>query len=177
MGVESEAARIHKGHWRRSATWPVAAGAQQAERMRRIGALTGLAESDPIVQPMVAAFEGALAKLGWTRGRNVRIEYRWARRCRHIRRHAAELAALAPDVIFLQAPRRRAVAASDPHRAGRVRGCPRSSRLRLRRQPGAAGRQRHRIYPFEFSLSGKWLELLKEIAPGVTRAAVFGIQP
>ena len=60
-----------------AATWPVAVRAQQSERKRRIGVLSGLAESDPSVQPMVAAFEGALAKLGWTGGSNVVIEYRW----------------------------------------------------------------------------------------------------
>ena len=60
-----------------AATWPVAAQAQQAERMRRIGVFAGLAESDPSTQLMVAAFRGALAKLGWTEGSNVLIEYRW----------------------------------------------------------------------------------------------------
>jgi putative ABC transport system substrate-binding protein len=80
-------------------TWPVAARAQQAERMRRVGVLSGLAESDVSAQPMVAAFESALAKLGWTRGRNVVIEYRWGGSdANTIRRRAAELAALAPDV-------------------------------------------------------------------------------
>jgi len=60
-----------------AAAWPLSARAQQGDRMRRIGVLSGLAESNPSAQPMIAAFEGALAKLGWTRGSNVAIEYRW----------------------------------------------------------------------------------------------------
>jgi putative ABC transport system substrate-binding protein len=85
-----------------AATWPVAARAQQAERTRRIGVLSGLSESDPSAQPMVAAFEGALAKLGWTGGSNVVIEYRWGGSdADTIRRQATELAAPGPDVIFV----------------------------------------------------------------------------
>jgi putative ABC transport system substrate-binding protein len=157
-----------------AATWPVAAGAQQAERMRRIGALTGLAESDPIVQPMVAAFEGALAKLGWTRGSNVVIEYRWGGDADKMRRQAAELAALTPDVIFvagglgverlLQATRTVPIVFAvvpDPLGSGFVESLSR---------PGGNVTG---FMMFEYSLSGKWLELLKEIAPDVTRAAVL----
>ena len=85
-----------------AATWPIAVRAQQVERMRRIGVFAGLAESDPVVQLLVAAFRGALAKLGWTEGSNVLIEYRWGGGDADMgRRHAAELAALAPDVIFV----------------------------------------------------------------------------
>ena len=84
-----------------AATWPVAARAQQAERVRRIGVLAALAETDPSVQPMVATFRSTLAKLGWTEGSNVLIEYRWgAGDADKMRRQAAELAALA-DVIFV----------------------------------------------------------------------------
>ena len=92
-----------------------------------------------------------------------------------IRKYAAELAALAPDVILATGSHSDgAVAAGDPHCADRVRDRPRSGRRRLRRESGAAGRQCHRLYcMFEYGLSGKWLELLKEIAPGVTRAAVL----
>ena len=83
-----------------------------------------------------------------------------------IRRYAAEFVALAPDVILATgAHGMAAVAAGDPHRADRVRDRRRSGRRRLRRQPGAAGRQRHRLHSFEYGMSGKWLELLKEIAP------------
>lgn len=84
-----------------AATWPVAAQAQQAERVRHIGVLSPLAETDPSVQPMVATFRSTLAKLGWTEGSNVLIEYRWgAGDADNMRRQAAELAALA-DVIFV----------------------------------------------------------------------------
>ena len=130
--------------------------------MRRIGALTGLAESDPIVQPMVAAFEGALAKLGWTAGSNVVIEYRWGGSdADTIRRQAAELVALAPDVIFvtgglglerlLQATRAVPIVFAivpDPLGSGFIESLSR---------PGgnATG-----FMQFEYSLSAKWLELL-----------------
>ena len=92
-----------------------------------------------------------------------------------LRRYAAELVALAPDVDPGRRQRGRgATAPSDPHRADRVRAGPRSSRRRLCRQLGAARRQRHRLYAaFEYGMSAKWLELLKEIAPRVTRAAVL----
>jgi len=150
-----------------AATWPVAAQAQQAERMRRIVMVSGLAESDPAGQPMVAAFRGALAKLGWTEGSNVLIEYRWSR-------HVVDLAPLAPDVIFvaggqgleqvLRATRTVPIVFAvvpDPLGSGFVESLSR---------PGgnATG-----FMMFEYSLSGKWLELLKEIAPNVTRAAVL----
>ena len=85
-----------------AAAWPLAGRAQQAERMRRIGVFGGITESDSSVQPMVVAFEDALAKLGWTRGSNVVIEYRWrGGDVDTMRRQAAELAAHAPDVVFV----------------------------------------------------------------------------
>ena len=158
-----------------AAMWPVAVLAQQAERMRRIGVFAGLTESDPVVQPLVAAFRGALAKLGWTEGSNVLIEYRWGGGDADMgRRHAAELAALAPDVIFvsggvalerlLQATRTVPVVFAivpDPLGSGFIESLSR---------PGgnATG-----FLMFEYSLTGKWLELLKEIAPNLTRAAVL----
>ena len=131
-----------------AAAWPLAARAQQAERMRRIGVLMHLAADDPESQARVAAFLQGLQQLGWTDGRNVRIDYRWAAGdADRIRRYAAELVALAPDVILaVGGAGRGAVAAGDPHRADRVRGRRRSGRRRLRREPGAAGRQRHRLY-------------------------------
>ena len=159
-----------------AATWPIAARAQQAERVRRIGVLAALAETDPSVQPMVAAFRSTLAKLGWTEGSNVLIEYRWgAGDADNMRRQAAELAALA-DVIYvsgglglerlLQATRAVPIVFAivpDPLGSGFVESLSR---------PGgnATG-----FMMFEYNLSGKWLEMLKEIAPHVTRAAVFGI--
>ena len=121
---------------RRGGAWPLAARAQQAERMRRIGVLMALAEDDPEAQARIAAFLQALQQLGWTDGRNVRIEYplgcgrcqQHSQTCSGIGRaragrHPGQLAALD----------RGAVAAGDPHRADRVRDRRRSSRRRLRR--------------------------------------------
>ena len=131
-----------------AAAWPLAARAQQGERMRRIGVLMPCAADDPEAQARVAAFLQGLQQLGWTVGRNVRIDTRWAAGdAAEIRRYAAELVALAPDVILANgAATVGAVAAGDPHRADRVHGRRRSGRRRLRRQPGAAGRQRHRFH-------------------------------
>jgi putative tryptophan/tyrosine transport system substrate-binding protein len=158
-----------------AAAWPLAAHAQQGERVRRIGVLLPAAADDPEYQARVAAFHQGLALLGWTIGRNVRIDTRWAGvHAAEIRRHAAELAALAPDVILahgastggplLQATRTVPVVfpvVSDPVAAGYVDSLAR---------PGgnATG-----FMVWEYNLSGKWLELLKQIAPGVTRAAVL----
>jgi putative ABC transport system substrate-binding protein len=158
-----------------AAAWPLATRAQQPERMRRIGVLLPATADDPIFQDRVGAFLQGLQQSGWSIGRNVRIDTRWATaNAAEIRRHAAELAALAPDVILahgsstvgplLQATRTVPVVfpvAVDPVAAGFV-----SSLAR----PGgnATG-----FMNFEYSLSGKWLELLKEIAPGVTRVAIL----
>jgi ABC-type uncharacterized transport system substrate-binding protein len=157
------------------ATWPLVARAQQGERMRRIGVLAGQAADDARFQTFVGEFLQALALLGWTIGRNVHIDTRWATaNAADIRRHAAELVALAPDVILapgastvgplLQATRTVPVVfniVADPVGAGFVDSLAR---------PGgnATG-----FLAFEYSLSGKWLELLKQIAPGVTRVAVL----
>ena len=157
-----------------AAAWPLVARAQERERVRRIGMLLPSAADDAEFQARVAAFHQALALLGWTIGRNVRIDTRWARaNIADIRRHAAELAALAPDVIMasgtstvgplLQATRSVPIVfpnVVDPVGAGFVDSLAR---------PGgnATG-----FISFEYSLAGKWLELLKEIAPRVTRAAV-----
>jgi putative ABC transport system substrate-binding protein len=159
-----------------SLSCPIAARAQQGERIRRVGMLTGgVAADDPDAQTNVAAFLQVLQQLGWTDGRNLRIDYRWgAGNADNIRKFAAELAASAPDVIFangtvtmgplLQATRTLPIvftAVADPVGAGFVDSLSR---------PGgnATG-----FMQFEYSLSGKWLELLKEIMPGVTRAAVL----
>jgi putative ABC transport system substrate-binding protein len=155
---------------------PLAALAQPSDRMRRIGVLMGTAADDPESQTRFAAFAQGLAQLGWVDGRNVRIDTRWATtNPDDIRRHAAELAALAPDVILsatgtltvaplLQATRIVPivfVVVIDPVGAGFVTSLA---------QPGgnATG-----FTLFEYGMSGKWLELLKEIAPRVTRAAVL----
>jgi putative ABC transport system substrate-binding protein len=159
-----------------AAAWPIAARAQQPERMRRIGVLTGGTAADsPDGQANIAAFLQGLQQLGWTDGRNMRIEHRWgAGNADNIRKYAAELAALASDVILaggtsaltslLQATRTVPivfVSVADPVGAGFVDSMSR---------PGgnATG-----FMQFEYSLSGKWLELLKQVAPGVTRAAVL----
>jgi putative ABC transport system substrate-binding protein len=158
-----------------AAAWPLAARAQQGERMRRIGILMPAAADDPHLQTWVDAFLQELALLGWSIGRNVRIDKRWTTtNAAEIRRHAAELAALAPDVALAQgdstvAPLLQATRAvpivfvlvADPVAAGFVDNLSR---------PGGniSG-----FMNFEYSTSGKWLELLKEIAPRVTRAAVL----
>jgi putative tryptophan/tyrosine transport system substrate-binding protein len=159
-----------------AAAWPHAALAQQAEQMRRIGVLFGTAADDPESQTRISAFAQELARLGWVDGRNVRIDIRWATtNTAEIRRHAAELAALAPDVILaatgtatveplLQATSTLPIVFAvviDPVGAGFVTSLA---------QPGgnATG-----FTIFEYGMSGKWLELVKEIAPHVTRAAVL----
>jgi ABC-type uncharacterized transport system substrate-binding protein len=159
-----------------AAAWSVAVPAQQPERMRRIGVLFGSAADDSESQARMAAFGERLAKLGWADGRNVRIDTRWATtNPDDIRRHAAELAALSPDVILgatgtatmaplLQATRTVPIVFAvviDPVGAGFVASLA---------KPGgnATG-----FTIFEYGMSGKWLELLKEIAPRLTRAAVL----
>ena len=154
---------------------PLAARAQQRDQMRRIGVLLPAAADDSEWQARVGAFLQALALLGWTIGRNVRIDARWATtNAGEIRRHAAELAALAPDVILaggttpvgplLQATRTVPIVFTlgvDPVGAGFVDSLAR---------PGG---NTTGFMAYEFSIGGKWLELLKEIAPGVTRVAVL----
>jgi putative ABC transport system substrate-binding protein len=154
---------------------PLAARAQQGERMRRIGVLLPAAADDAQYQTWVGAFLQGLAQLGWTIGRNVRIDTRWATtNAVDIRRHAAELVALAPDVILshgdstvgplLQVTRTVPIVfvlVADPVGGGLVDSLAR---------PGGNVTG---FMNFEYSLGGKWLELLKEIAPGVTRVAVL----
>jgi putative tryptophan/tyrosine transport system substrate-binding protein len=158
-----------------AAAWPLAARAQQPERMRRIGVLQSLAANDPEGQARLAAFAQGLQQAGWTIGRNVQIDTRWAAGdAEGFRRYAAELVALAPDVILVVGaagvgPLRQAtrtvpivfVNTSDPVGAGFVESLAR---------PGgnATG-----FLLYEYGTSGKWLELLKEIAPRVTRVAVL----
>jgi putative ABC transport system substrate-binding protein len=159
-----------------AAAWPPAARAQQAgERMRRIGVLHTPAANDPDGQARNAAFLLGLQQFGWTDGRNVRIDTRWsAGDADRIRSYVAEFVALVPDVILasgsatvgplLQATRAVPIVfvnVPDPVGAGYVESMAR---------PGgnATG-----FILFEYGISGKWLELLKQIAPGVTRAAVI----
>jgi putative ABC transport system substrate-binding protein len=158
-----------------AASWPLAARAQQPKPMRRIGALMNLAADDPEAPGRLAAFLQGLSELGWIDGRNVRIEYRWgAGDPERYRRYAAELVALAPDVILTpaapivgvlqQATRTVPIVFAgviDPVGAGLVES--------LARPVGNATG----FTLFEYGVSGKWLELLKEIAPGVKRAAII----
>jgi putative ABC transport system substrate-binding protein len=158
-----------------AAAWPVAARAQQGERMRRIGVLMNLAADDPEVPARVAALAQGLGELGWTVGRNVMIDYRWGGGdTERIRKHAAELVALAPQVILatssqvvaalLQATRTVPivfVGLPDPVGAGFVNSLAR---------PGGniTG-----FLAFEYGMSAKRLELLKEVAPQTTRVAMI----
>ena len=118
-----------------AATMPLAARAQQPERVRRIGVLMGSAADDSESQARIAAFLQGLQQLGWADGRNVRIDTRWATtNAAEVRRHAAELAALAPDVILAHGGSTRgANAAGDPNGADRVSRRRRPGRCRLRR--------------------------------------------
>ena len=155
--------------------WPRAARGQQGERVRRIGALIPRAVNDPESVARIAAFAQVLQQLGWAEGRNLRIDTVWAGgSVEEIRKHAAELVAGAPDVILAHGGTTVGplligtnalpivfVSVADPVGAGFVESLAR---------PGgnATG-----FTLLEFSLSGKWLELLKEIAPGASRVAVL----
>jgi putative ABC transport system substrate-binding protein len=158
-----------------AAAWPVVARAQQSEQKRRVGVLMGLAAEDTEARDRIATFEQGLLQLGWTNGDNLQIDYRRGAGATNLtRRYADELVALAPDVILasggtvvgplLQATRTVPIVFTqtpDPVAAGFVASLAR---------PGgnATG-----FTTSEYGVSGKWLELLKEIAPGVTRAAVL----
>jgi putative ABC transport system substrate-binding protein len=158
-----------------AAAWPLTARAQQTGGMRRIGVLMSLAADDRQGQERVAAFVQSLQELGWTDGRNVRIDTRWtAGNAAETRKYAAELVALAPDVILasggtvvgtlLQMTSTVPIVftqTSDPVGGGLVASLAR---------PGgnATG-----FALYDYDMGGKWLELLKEIAPRVTRAAVL----
>ena len=158
-----------------AAAWPLSARAQHIDRMRRIGVLITLAADDPESTARLAAFLQALQTLGWTDGHNVRVDTRWGGGdSDRLRKSAAELVALAPDVILasggqgvgtlLQATRTVPIVftqTADPVGAGFVESLAR---------PGgnATG-----FTPIEYGMAAKWLELLKEIAPGVTQAGVL----
>jgi putative ABC transport system substrate-binding protein len=160
-----------------AAAWPLAARAQQGERMRRIGVLMPFDENDPLAKSHLSAFTQALASFGWTDGRNVRIDLRWTRGdINQIPALAQELVGLQPDIILVSsasatiAVQRETrtipivfASVGDPVPSGIV---PRLN------QPGG------NITGFastEPSLGGKWLELLTEIAPGLKRAAIMSV--
>ena len=158
-----------------AAAWPLAARAQQGERMRRIGVLMNLAADDAEGQARLAAFRQGLQQLGWIEGRNAHLDIRWgAGDAERFRRYAAELVALAPDLILaasgstmpplLHATRTVPIVfvqVADPVGNGFVASLAR---------PGGNATGFTNI---DFSMSAKWLELLKQIAPGATRAAVL----
>jgi putative ABC transport system substrate-binding protein len=158
-----------------AAAWPLAARAQQGEHMRRIGVLTPWPADDAEGHARLAAFAQALQQSGWTVGQNVRIEYRWGPgNAETMRKHATELVALAPDVVLasnsaavaalLEASRTVPIvfaAVADPVAAGFVESLAR---------PGG---NTTGFTVYEYSISGKWLELLKEVAPRVRRAAIL----
>src|SRR5215510_1248445 len=158
-----------------AAAWPLAARAQQRERMRRVGVLSNPGPDDAEMQSRAAAFVQGLQELGWTAGRNLQIEFRWSYgSAERLRAHAAELLALQPDVILatsgvsimplLEANRGVPIVFAqtiDPVGLGVVESLSR---------PGGniTG-----FTQFEYSIPAKWLELLKQIAPAITRAAVL----
>src|SRR6516164_6670202 len=159
-----------------AAAWPVMSNAQQAERRRRIGVLSTASADDPEAQIRNAAFLQRLQELGWTVGRNVWIDYRWgaAGDSDQLRKYAFELVSLAPDVIVATGgstvgPLQRATHtvpivftnADDPVGAGLVDNLA---------HPGGNVTG---FMTFEYSMGGKWLELLKQIAPSMTRVAVL----
>jgi ABC-type uncharacterized transport system substrate-binding protein len=157
-------------------SWPLAGRGEQGEPIRRIGVLLPAPADDPDYSPWLGAFRQTLQELGWTDGRNARIDVRWATvDPAEIRKQAIELAALAPDVILapgtstvrplLQATRDVPIVfpiIADPVSGGLVDSLAR---------PGGSATG---FMLFEYTISGKWLELLKQIAPGVTRVAVLG---
>jgi len=158
-----------------AAAWPLTARAQQPERMRRVGVLAGLAEDDPEMRARLAAFRQGLEKRGWSEGRNVHIDYRFAPASAQMEVLAKELVALQPDVIFAHstpvtaAVQRESstipivfVAIADPVGSGFVASLPR---------PGG---NMTGVMNYEASVIGKWLAMLKEIAPRLTRAALMG---
>jgi putative tryptophan/tyrosine transport system substrate-binding protein len=159
-----------------AAAWPLAARAQQGERMRRIGVLMGYAESNVEGQAFVAAFREELLKLGWAEGRNLRSEYRWAPPgdAEATRRFAKELVALQPNLILAHNTATTAAAleqtrtirivfaiVADPIGSGFIASLPR---------PGGNATGFTTLEP---TMAGKWLELLKQIAPRVNRTALL----
>jgi len=159
-----------------AAAWPLAARGEQGERMRRIGIVTSVLETDADAQARYAVLRQALQQLGWTEGRNIQFDHRFgsAGDSDVVRRHAQELVALAPDLVVASGSQNVAALQQvsrtvpivflgivDPVGAGFVASLAR---------PGGSTTG---FTPFEYGMGGKWLELLKQIAPGMTQAAVL----
>ena len=157
-----------------AATWPLAARAQRLDKVRRVGVLFGLAESDPETDARIAAFRKALQDLGWSDSRNIRIDYRATSDVSRMRAYASELVQLEPDVILAHpTPATAAIKretsrvpvvfanVSDPIGSGFVASFAR---------PGG---NMTGFTNFEASLGGKWIDLLREVAPNITRVALF----
>ena len=157
-----------------AAAWPIVARAQQPEPMRRIGVLVGLAENDPEMKERLAGFRQGLEKLGWSEGSNVRIDYRFAPAGTRAHLLARELVALQPDVILAQSTPATAAlkpetstipivfaGVADPIGSGFVASLARPS-------GNLTG-----LLQYEEGITGKWLAMLKEIAPNLTRAALL----
>jgi len=155
--------------------WPLAVRAQQAERMRRVGVLLNRAVDDPEGQARLAAFKQALEQFGWSDGRNIRIDVRWGEDdAERERKYAAELVELRPDVILasgsLGVTSLERVTQSLPIVFAGVGDPVGAGFVETLARPGG---NTTGFMLFEYSLSGKWVELLKQVAPTVTRAAVL----
>jgi putative ABC transport system substrate-binding protein len=158
-----------------AAAWPIMARAQQAGQIRRVGAVLALSEGDAEIQARIAAFRKELERLGWHEGRNIHVEYRWAAADPNLKRtYVAELVAQKPDLIFA-APTSMAVAVHKETRSIPIV-------FAQVADPVAEGLVNSIAHPggnttgfshFEFAIGAKWLEVLKEIAPNVTRVAVM----